>query len=253
MTQRRTVAVLAPHPDDESIFCGGVLASLAAAGHRTIVIAATTGDAGLATDGDLSVVRARELDAAADVLGVSVVHHLGFADSGLGPVPLAGGFATVELDRAADRLAQVLVDEGVTDLLCDPLGGVYSHPDHHQANAVAMAAAGRVGLRSVHGVTVDREHLHFVETHLVVDAHRALADTAPGAGPLFGAATVEIDHELRIPPDLLERKRAAMAAHASQMPSHSAVMGLDDDAFASVYGTEWFLTVSGESISRLLR
>ncbi len=243
--------MLAPHPDDESIFCGGLLARLAAAGHRTIVIAATNGDAGRAVDDDLARVRAGELEAAASVLGVDAVRNLGYIDSGLGPNVLPGGFASVAVERAADRLAEVLVAESITDLVCDAVGGVYAHPDHRHAHEVAMVAARMADVTSVHGVTVDREHLHFVETHLVVDAHTALADTAPGAGPVFGAATVEIDHELRLDPATIARKRVAMAAHASQMPSDSAVMTLDDEAFASVYGVEWFVTLAGEPISRL--
>jgi LmbE family N-acetylglucosaminyl deacetylase len=68
-----TVAVVCPHPDDESIFCGGTMRRLADVGHRVVVIAATTGDAGTPTDegSDLAAVRAAELQAAAELLGVA--------------------------------------------------------------------------------------------------------------------------------------------------------------------------------------
>lgn len=235
-----TVAVIAPHPDDEAIFCGGTIAHLTARGHRVVVVAATLGDAGVGRYPDLARVRAAELDAAAEVLGVDAVHHLGYADSGLELRGVPNAFARCDPRTAAESLAAILATEGVTDVVCDPPRGIYAHPDHHRAAEVATMASDLAGIDSVLTVTVDREHLHFVETHLVADAHAALAESAPGASPGFGAASVEIAFTVELDGRALEHKRQAMAAHASQMPPGSAVMTLDDDAFASVYGIEWF-------------
>lgn len=243
---RRVVAVLAPHPDDESIFCGGLILRLVELGHRVVIIAATTGDAGREIDGDLAGVRASELATAAEVLGASAVRHLGHADSGLGTTIRPGSFGAIDVETAAGPLIEVLVAEGVTDLILDPSGGIYPHPDHRQAHEVGVHAAQRAGIGSVHAVTVDREHLHFVETHLVVDAHRAFELSAPGAPRGFGAATVEIDAEITLDAAALRRKREAMASHRSQMPPDSAVMTLDDAAFGSVYGTEWLIRVGAD-------
>lgn len=280
----RTIAVIAPHPDDEAIFSGGSIVALAAAGHRVVVIAATTGDTGshssslgsgtpgsrAGSAGRLARVRAQELEAAAAILGVDAVHHLGFGDSGLVATPAlqtpalqtptlqtpalqtparqrpaTGAFTAVAVDRAAERLATVLSHEGVTDVICDPLGGIYAHPDHRHAHDVTMAAVKAAGIVHVHAVTVDREHLHFVETHLVANAHDALAESAPGAPTGFGAPTVEIDIAVILDEATITIKRQAMAAHASQMPANSAVMGLGDNSFASVYGMEWYCRVIG--------
>jgi len=237
----RTVAVVCPHPDDETIFCGGTIRRLADAGHRVVVVAATTGDAGVPDAGgaDLAEVRARELAAAAEVLGVSAVHHLGFADSGLGPELPPGCLAAAPVEEVAARLAEVLVREGVTALVCDDVAGIYGHPDHVQVHRAGVLAAERAGVATVYEVTVDREHLHFVETHLVATATDALAESAPGSPAVFGRATVEIDLVVDVGPALVA-KRAAFAAHASQLPPGSPVMVLDDDAFRAVYGLEWF-------------
>lgn len=235
-----TVAVIAPHPDDEAIFAGGTIARLVAAGHRVVVVAATTGDAGHGDPARLARIRAAELEAAAGVLGVSAVHHLGFADSGLGPQVAGHTFAATDAARCADRLAEVLAAESVTDVVCDPAGGIYPHPDHRHTHDVAVRAAGLASVAAVHAVTVDREHLHFVETHLVAGAHAALADSAPGAPSGFGAATVEIDIAVHLDDVATAAKRRAMAAHASQLPPDSAAMALGDEAFASVYGIEWY-------------
>jgi LmbE family N-acetylglucosaminyl deacetylase len=256
----RTIAVVAPHPDDEAIFSGGTIVGLVAAGHRVVVVAATNGDAGTVTPRhpttagpppagsarQLAMMRARELEAAAGILGVDAVEHLGFGDSGLGgQSPSTDAFTTIAVERAADRLAAVLAHHGVTDVICDPAGGIYPHPDHRHAHDVTVLAAAAAGIANVHAVTVDREHLHFVETHLVANAHDALAESAPGAPVGFGASTVEIDLVVTLDDVTISAKRRAMAAHASQMPADSAVMTLGDTSFASVYGMEWFCRISG--------
>ena len=239
--EHHTVAVVCPHPDDESIFCGGTIRRLVDAGHRVVVIAATTGDAGEPDpEGrDLAAVRAGELTAAAGILGVDAVHHLGFADSGLGadrgPRTLTGA----PLVEIVDALAAVLRDEAVTTLICDDADGIYGHPDHRRCHEAALLAAERAGIGCIYEVTVDREHLHFVETHLVATASDALAESAPGSPAVFGRSTVEIDLTVDVG-DALTAKRAAFAAHASQLPQGSPVMVLDDDAFRAVYGLEWF-------------
>jgi LmbE family N-acetylglucosaminyl deacetylase len=240
VTARHRVAVIAPHPDDEAIFCGGTIARLTAAGHQVVVIAATSGDAGLGDRRHLAKIRAAELEASAEILGVHSVHHLGFADSGLHHGVDPGVFASCDPVAASVRLAEILAHEAITDVVCDPFGGIYAHPDHAMAHDVTARAAQLAGVESLVTVTVDREHLHFVETHLVADAHAALAESAPGAPAGFGASSVEIEVVLELDSASVNQKRKAMAAHSSQLPPHSAVMTLDDDAFASVYGIEWF-------------
>ena len=240
-SELHTVAVVGPHPDDESIFCGGTIRRLVDAGHRVVVIAATTGDAGTPADGDadLAAVRAAELTAAARVLGVAAVHHLGFADSGIGGDSRAGSLTAVPVERVAAAIATVLTTEQVTALVCDDADGIYGHPDHRRGHAASVLAAAQVGIDCVYEVTVDREHLHFVETHLVATASDALAESAPGSPAVFGRSTVEIDLTVDVG-SALAAKRAAFAAHASQLPPGSPVMVLDDEAFRAVYGLEWF-------------
>jgi LmbE family N-acetylglucosaminyl deacetylase len=239
--EQRTVAVVCAHPDDESIFCGGTIRRLVDADHRVVVVAATTGDAGEPDpDGrDLAVVRADELSAAGAILGVDAVHHLGFGDSGLGAERGPRSLTGAPLEEIVDRLVEVLADEGVTALICDDAAGIYGHPDHRRCHDAAVVAAERAGIGCVYEVTVDREHLHFVETHLVATASDALAESAPGSPAVFGRSTVEIDLTVDVG-DALGAKRAAFAAHASQLPPGSPVMVLDDDAFRAVYGLEWF-------------
>ena len=188
---------------------------------------------------DLAAVRAAELTAAAEILGVAAVHHLGFADSGLGADTRPGSLTAVAVDEVAAAIAAVLTAEQVTALVCDDADGIYGHPDHRRCHEAAVLAAEQAGVDCVYEVTVDREHLHFVETHLVATASDALAESAPGSPAVFGRSTVEIDLTVDVGA-ALAAKRAAFAAHASQLPPGSPVMVLDDDAFRAVYGLEWF-------------
>ncbi len=277
------VVFLHAHPDDEAIFTGGTLRLLADAGWRTVVVFATGGELGApprpaegeATAGpdEVADVRADESQVAAVELGVAKVHFLDFADSGLptghGFVPAPGSLAAAPLDEVTDRVAEILVEEQAETVVTYDAHGIYGHPDHIVVHRAGVLAAGRCGLLTRYEATVDREYLHFVETHLVEEAHAAgatpasllgtggsvndLRPTEPGEGDHdqgvarlglaasgFGTPTVLVDLALDVAA-ALPTKRAAMAAHASQIPPTSSALLLDSHAFAEVYGLEWYL------------
>jgi len=89
----------------------------------------------------------------------------------------------------------------------------------------------------VYEATVDREYLHFVESHLVEEAHRS-SDLGLVTAAL-GTPSVEIDLTVDVSAHLA-LKRAAMAAHSSQVPAHSSAMRLARAQFGDVYGLEWY-------------
>ncbi|MET0728526.1 MAG: PIG-L deacetylase family protein [Acidimicrobiales bacterium] len=82
----RALAVYA-HPDDPEVGCGGTLARWTAAGAEVHLVIANRGDKGSAdpkTDPEaLAEHRAREVEAAAAVLGLVGVEHLGYPDGEL--------------------------------------------------------------------------------------------------------------------------------------------------------------------------
>jgi LmbE family N-acetylglucosaminyl deacetylase len=80
-----TVVAFHAHPDDEVLLTGGTLARLAAEGHRVIIVMATDGVVGR-LPGPGTRTRLDELRESASVLGAARVEHLGYADSGHGPV-----------------------------------------------------------------------------------------------------------------------------------------------------------------------
>ena len=93
---------------------------------------------------------------------------------------------------------------------------------------------------TVYQTTVDREHLHFVATHLVGRAVESLTQSSADGKLAGGSPTVLIDITIDVA-SVLDRKRAAMAAHISQIPPDSEAMLLDDATFAAVYGHEWYV------------
>lgn len=229
------------HPDDEAIFTGGTCARLAAEGYRPIVILATSGEGGLSDEmsrDHTARLRRSEAEAAAALIGAQVI-FLGYPDSGLYGEH-DDGFAHLPLEQTVDHLAVILRDIDPAALVVYDDNGIYGHPDHIQVNQVGRAAAAAAAIDTVYLSTVDREYLHFVETHVVVDA--GLPDRATGlrlSSTTIGQPTVLIDLAIDVEA-FLPNKRAAMAAHASQLPDESQVMRLTPQAFAAVYRWEWY-------------
>ncbi len=244
-----TVAFLHAHPDDEAIFSGGTISALAAAGHRVVLIVATSGELGMddvatppggAAGVELGRARRAEVELAADILGVHSLHHLEYRDSGLAGDPAndaADSFWSADPTVAAERVATLLRAEAADTLVVYDDHGIYGHPDHVKGHEVGLAAADLAGTRWRYEMTVDREYLHFVETHLVEEA--ALAGDLGLARSSIGTASVEVDLILDIRAHL-RNKRVAMAAHSSQLPEHAPVFGLAPEHFEAVYGWEWY-------------
>lgn len=135
-----SVLVVCAHPDDESFGLGAVLSSLADAGSRLSVICFTHGEASTlnAVTGELAAVRAAELGAAGEVLGVTRVELLEYPD---------GALDTVPIEELAAHVLRVADDVDPSVLLVFDHGGITGHPDHQHATRAALAAAATLGLR----------------------------------------------------------------------------------------------------------
>ena len=72
------VLVLAPHPDDEAIGCGGSLRLHVERGDRVVAVFLTSGELGLESlpPEEARRIREGEADAAAHILGLSALHFL---------------------------------------------------------------------------------------------------------------------------------------------------------------------------------
>jgi len=121
------VLVVAPHPDDETIGCGGALARHVRQGDPVTVLVATSGERATGGTGDVAATREAECRAACAELGVGQPLFLRLPDGGLsGEI---GRLAEVVRVRGAG--AATVYVPSVLDL----------HSDHRAANA-AVAAAG---------------------------------------------------------------------------------------------------------------
>lgn len=236
------VVFIHAHPDDEAIFTGGTMAMLAAAATPVVLLTLTSGELGTPEPGfeDLGARRRAETIEACQTLGVDDVRFCGWPDSGLyGENP--DGLCRAPLDAVVSRIVAELEPLGpVAALVGYDDHGIYGHPDHLVVHHATHAAAEALGVRTVYEATVDREYLHFVETHVVVDA--GLGERPIGRGLAstdLGSPTLEIDCAIDVH-QVIDAKRAALAAHTSQLPADAPVFELGQANFAAVYGWEWY-------------
>jgi LmbE family N-acetylglucosaminyl deacetylase len=181
------IVVVAPHPDDEVLACGGALALLARAGREIVVVGVTDGEGshpGSATWTPALLARQLrgEREEGLARLGVSVpARALGIADG-----------CVAEAEAAlATRLCEVLQPRDVL-LSTWRLDG---HPDHEAVGRAAASAASRTGCRLW--------ELPVWMWHWAVPADARV--------PWSRLRRLSLDGEAR------QRKSHAIAAHGSQL------------------------------------
>jgi LmbE family N-acetylglucosaminyl deacetylase len=119
----KSVLVVFPHPDDETVNCGGTLSRFSRAGSVVTVLLLTRGErgnAGAIPDSALGEIRNAEALQAADILGASSLIHEDFGDGRLNELR-----ADVRM-RIADRIEAVKPDL----LITYDLAGLDGHADH---------------------------------------------------------------------------------------------------------------------------
>jgi LmbE family N-acetylglucosaminyl deacetylase len=244
------------HPDDECIATGGTMAQMAADGHRVVLITATRGELGEVPDGYLSPGetlaerRAVELDAACKVLGVARHEYLGYGDSGMIGEDTnndPGCFWQADIEEAAERLAVILREEEPEVFTAYDENGNYGHPDHIQVHRVGLRAAELADVPRVFMATVNRDHL--LELMASEEGATLLADQdeRPSVDNL-GVAEERITTAVDVS-GYLDHKRRAMQAHGSQISDSSFFLAMPPEAFASIWGTEWYIRV-GAPVTR---
>lgn len=124
------VLALAPHPDDETIGCGGSLRLHASRGDRVCVVFLTSGELGLENvdPAEARKIREREAEAAAKILGVAQLDFLRLPDWFMGE----------DLGKAAAALRPVVERESPATIYF-PHPGEW-HPDHRAAWPILRAA-----------------------------------------------------------------------------------------------------------------
>jgi len=243
-----TLVVFHAHPDDEAISTAGTVARAVDAGHRAVLVLATRGEHGeivpgtLAAGEQLGVRRVAETFAAAAALGIDRVEFLGYVDSGMMGTPPNDepySFWTADVDAAARRLACILSEEAADVLTIYDDHGGYGHPDHIQVHRVGARAAELAGVAAVYEATMNRDHIRRARARAVAEGREVTGPEDPEVELVIGTPEHELTHAVDVRA-VIDRKRAAMVAHRSQIADDSWFLALDDDAFAVVFGTEWF-------------
>lgn len=127
------ILVLAPHPDDESLGCGGTLCRHAAKGDRVVAVFLTSGELGLKhlPREQAWAIREREANAAARILGLAAVEFLRQPDWSVG-----------EHVAETARALRPLLEREVPRLIYLPHPNEW-HPDHRASLPVLRAALRR--------------------------------------------------------------------------------------------------------------
>jgi len=123
------VLVLAPHPDDESIGCGGTIALYSSKGvdvHLAVISSGENIAREFVGDIDVAEARCREMEAASRILGIKEVYSLGFPD----------GQLALHKEGIEEKLREIISDIN-PDIIFAP-SPFDSHDDHRAVSEVAI-------------------------------------------------------------------------------------------------------------------
>jgi N-acetyl-1-D-myo-inositol-2-amino-2-deoxy-alpha-D-glucopyranoside deacetylase len=218
------------HPDDESIGTGGTMAKYAAEGIGVTLVTCTLGEMGeiippslghLSPD-QLGEYRIGELKAACTELGVTDHRFLGgpgrWRDSGMMGTSSNEDprcFWRASVDEAAAALVPVIEEVRPSAIVTYDANGFYGHPDHIKAHRVT---------RRAYEMACDPASVSMYAT--------AAAD--------FTDVTTRIDASA-----YLDRKVAAMRAHATQITVNEPYFALSNSIRQELPSTECYALLAG--------
>jgi LmbE family N-acetylglucosaminyl deacetylase len=155
----------------------------------------------------------------------------------------ADAFWQADVGEVAERLATLLVDERADVLTCYDDHGTYGHPDHIQVHRVGRRAGAIADVPRVYEATLNRT---LIQQQLAERADLYPEDEMPDPAEMetFGTPDELITTAVDVTA-VIDKKRRAMAAHASQIGEESFFLSLPDPEFTAAFGTEWFIRVDG--------
>jgi N-acetyl-1-D-myo-inositol-2-amino-2-deoxy-alpha-D-glucopyranoside deacetylase len=284
MTADQRLLLVHAHPDDESIGQGATMARYVAEGRGVTLVTCTAGEMGeilvpelehLAADREdgLGEHRRTELEAAMKELGVTDFRYLGgfgtYRDSGMkwhedGHAVAAddvheNAFWHADLTEAADHLVEVIREVRPQVMVTYDQFGNYGHPDHIQAHRVAMYAAQLAAVPSYRrelGEPWDIAKIYWgaMSESRMRAGLKALRDagdttTFEGMDPDGELGPfVTRDEDLTAAVDgaeFVDRKMAALAAHATQITTDGPFFALSNNLGNRVWSTEFYRIAKG--------
>jgi LmbE family N-acetylglucosaminyl deacetylase len=242
------------HPDDEASG-GGILATYADQGIRTVVVTCTNGEYGDAPGGikpgqpghdPEAVARQRlaELDQAVQILKVSDLETLGYRDSGMPEWDYKNqpeAFSKVPIPTVAGRIGDLITKYRPQVLVTYDNQGAYQHPDHVHASLAAQAAAKETGIPA----KVYLSTMKGSNWRKIWDALREAGEEVPNWEEDAERSRRSLESEARITTTIdirpvLDRKRQALFAHGSQI-DNSWFSKIPTDVAEQAFGYEYFI------------
>ena len=233
-----SILAIFPHPDDESVACGGLLAWCAQLGADLSLLCLTRGEHGQG-GGDLGSTRSQELGAAAQTLGINAITLLDHEDGMLPWVDVAKLESDIRtiIDRYRPEVVITFGDDGF-----------YGHPDHVAAYERTTAVVTALGDRApaLYYVTAPPGSMRAIVDHAAtVLRQQGDAGTAP-PNLILGVADADAFGAAAAPPTLVVdtgqfavRKLAALACHVTQF-HNSALAHVGEVDAARLLGTEHY-------------
>jgi LmbE family N-acetylglucosaminyl deacetylase len=225
-----TVLGVWAHPDDETYLSAGIMAMAVDAGSRVVCVTATRGEIGTPDPErwpptELARIREAELAAALATLGVDEHRWLDYPD---------GGCAAVDPEEAVGRVLEIVDEVRPDTVLTFGPDGMTGHPDHKTVCAWTTEAMRRWGNPSarLHYATVEHD---WIDHHFDVMSAAGVYEDG-GEPPRTPAA--ELSLHFRLPPEIHERKLAALRAQPSQVEPLVAAVG--DDFYHRLTASEFF-------------
>lgn len=223
---RPTMLVTVAHPDDETFGCGSILAHASTRGWRTVVVCATRGEAGEATDGSgltghaLAAIRERELRTAASQLGVERVVVFDWHDSGLDGAAPTGAFVAAAIDEIGAAIAQVIDQERPRVVIT--LDGSDGHRDHIHVREATLRSLDLADVET----DVERVYLHCLPRTLMRRWVEILAERDPDSDYLALGELGTPDDVITTIVDTTEHladREAAISIHETQTAPFEAM------------------------------
>jgi LmbE family N-acetylglucosaminyl deacetylase len=259
MTESPTLMAVHAHPDDEASSTGGVLALYSSQGVRTIVVTCTNGEFGDAPGGvkpgedghdekAVAQLRLAELRQSGKILGVTDLEMLGYHDSGMPDWEYRNrpdAFCNIPLADVASRIGTLIDKYRPQVVITYDDKGPYQHPDHLHASQAAQAAVKASGIPAKLYLTAMRSSSWAKVMEALREAGEDVPEWDPDDEAAKAAARAAAESEARITTmvdirPMLDRKREALMAHASQI-AESWFAKIPPEVAAEAFGYESFI------------
>ncbi len=262
MTENLTLMAVHAHPDDEASSTGGVLAKYADEGIRTVIVTCTNGEFGDAPGGikpgaeghdetEVAEIRLAELRESVKILGVTNLELLGYHDSGMPDWEYKSrddAFCNVPEADVAARIGALIERYRPQVVITYDDKGAYQHPDHVHASRAAQAAVAATGIPAKLYLSAMRRS----SWRKIWDALREAGEDVPdfsSTPPEVVRQMEEAEQRITTTVDItpvIERKRDALMAHASQI-RESWFSKIPEEIATEAFGQESFIRASDTS------